>query len=28
MKYKKFVMGLLLLAGSQLAQAEQIGSVD
>ena len=28
MKYKKFAMGLLLLAGSQLAQAEQIGSVD
>ena len=28
MKYKKFAMGLLLLAGCQMAQAEQIGSVD
>jgi catabolite regulation protein CreA len=28
MKYKKFAMGLLLLAGCQIAQAEQIGSVD
>ncbi len=28
MKYKKLVAGMLLLAGSQMAQAEQIGSVD
>ncbi|VFS65629.1 Uncharacterized protein conserved in bacteria [Raoultella terrigena] len=28
MKYKKLMIGLLLLAGGQAAQAEQIGSVD
>lgn len=28
MKYKRLVAGLLLLAGCQVAQAEQIGSVD
>lgn len=28
MKYKKFVMGLFLLVGSQLVQVEQIGFVD
>ena len=28
MKYKKLVAGMFLLAGSQMAQAEQIGSVD